>query len=220
MIEQELQLPAIIDNGANTAVLAEYYFGAGRGLENIAYFNCGVGIRTGVISSGTIVRTVNDAEDAFGHMVVDVDGELCSCGNYGCVECYSSIPSITKRFRSELKKGRSSLIMKPSEEINYIDICAAAEEKDELAREVIINAAAIFGAGLSNYINLLNPGLVILSGPLIKSSTLFYETSTHISSKRHYLKEGNKVTYSRGGYFKDKAIAVGAAVELLEEVLK
>jgi predicted NBD/HSP70 family sugar kinase len=36
-------------------------------------------------------RLANDAEDAFGHMVINVDGEACSCGNYGCIDCYSSI---------------------------------------------------------------------------------------------------------------------------------
>ena len=44
----------------------------------MAYINCGVGIRAGVISSGHLVRTINDAEDALGHMITDVDGDLCT----------------------------------------------------------------------------------------------------------------------------------------------
>ena len=168
ILERELGYPVIIDNGANTAVLAEFLFGDGKNMKSTAYFNCGIGIRTGVISSGNIVRTVNDTEDVFGHMIIDVDGERCNCGNYGCIECYSSIPAIVRKFISELKKGRSSSLSKPLEEINYIDICVAAEKKDNTAREVITGAAIIFGSGLANYINLLNPGLVILSGPLIR----------------------------------------------------
>jgi len=61
-----------------------------------------------------IVRTVKNAEDAFDHMIIDVNGDLCSCGNYGCIECYSSIPSIVKRFVSELKKGRITEIKRSS----------------------------------------------------------------------------------------------------------
>jgi len=91
MLAEKTGLPVIIDNGANAAVLAETLFGAGKGLKDVVYLNCGIGIRTGVISSGTIVRTINDAEDAFGHMVIDVDGETCICGNSGCIETYSSI---------------------------------------------------------------------------------------------------------------------------------
>jgi predicted NBD/HSP70 family sugar kinase len=90
----------VIDNGANTTILAEYNFGAGKGYQNIAYFNCSTGIRTGAISAGTIVRTINDAEDAFGHMVIKVDGEPCSCGNYGCIDCYSSIYAIIQKYNA------------------------------------------------------------------------------------------------------------------------
>lgn len=45
--------------------------------NNIAYFSCGVGIRIGTISSGKLIRTVNDEEDVFGHMIIDIDGEEC-----------------------------------------------------------------------------------------------------------------------------------------------
>ncbi|MCG8500514.1 MAG: ROK family protein [Firmicutes bacterium] len=218
-LEQELALPVMIDNGANTAAVAELLFGSGRNLSNIAYFNCGIGIRTGVISSGTIVRTINDAEDAFGHMVIDVDGEQCSCGNYGCIERYSSIPSIVQKYGSAVKKGRFSAVSKPLQEINYMDICDAAEQKAELAREIITDAAAIFGAGLANYMNLLNPDLIVLSGPLIKHSPLFYQVCTRIALKKYYLKEEGKVIFSRGGHFKDSAIAVGAAAMVIESYL-
>ena len=219
VLEQELALPVMIDNGANTAAVAELLFGSGRNLSNIAYFNCGIGIRTGVISSGTIVRTINDAEDAFGHMVIDVDGEQCSCGNYGCIERYSSIPSIVQKYGSAVKKGRFSAVSKPLQEINYMDICDAAEQKAELAREIITDAAAIFGAGLANYMNLLNPDLIVLSGPLIKHSPLFYQVCTRIALKKYYLKEEGKVIFSRGGHFKDSAIAVGAAAMVIESYL-
>lgn len=219
MVEEETGLPVIIDNGANMAVLAEYIFGQGKGFDNIAYINCGIGIRTGAISSGTIVRTINDAEDAFGHMVIDVDGELCSCGNYGCVECYSSILSIINKFTAELKKGRTSIIKKPLDQIGYIDICAAAENDDELAREIIMSSAATFGVGLANYINLLSPHVVILSGPLIKHSRVFYETGKDVALKRIYLKGERSVLFSRGGFFKENAMAFGAAAAVINHVL-
>jgi predicted NBD/HSP70 family sugar kinase len=219
MLEEETGFPTFIDNGANTAVLAERLFGMGKGQDSMAYFNCGIGIRTGAINSGNIIRTKNNAEDVFGHMVVDVDGERCNCGNYGCIECYSSIYSITRKFVSELKKGRVSSIPKALEEIDYVDICNYAEGKDMLAKEVIENAAVIFGVGLANYINLINPQLVILSGPLIKHSDLFYTISTQTALKRIYPKNENKVSFSKGGFFGDYSMSVGATVVVMEEML-
>jgi predicted NBD/HSP70 family sugar kinase len=219
LLEQKLQLPVLIDNGANTAVLAEHLFGMGKDFQNIAFFNCSVGIRTGAISAGNIVRTINDAEDAFGHMAVDVDGELCDCGNYGCIDCYASIHSIVKKFVAAVKKCRSTRIQKPVDQINYVEICQAAEAGDELAREIISSAAAIFGAGLANYINLLNPGLVILSGPLISQSDLYYQISIETALKRLYSKETGQIIFSKGGRFGDDAIAVGAAAMMIENFI-
>ena len=219
LLEQALELPVVIDNGANTAILAEYNFGAGKGYQSIAYFNCSTGIRTGAISAGTIVRTINDAEDAFGHMVIKVDGELCSCGTYGCIDCYSSIYAIIQKYHASLKQGRSTTMTKSIETIDYIDICQAAEGHDLLAQEIIINAATIFGAGLANYINLLNPGLVILSGPLISQSELYYQIASETASKRIYTNESHSIVFSKGGRFGNDAIALGAAVMVVESNL-
>lgn len=220
MLEEKLNIPVIIDNGANTAVLAEQYFGEGKNFQNIAYFNCSIGIRTGAASGGNLIRTINDIEDAFGHMVIDlIDGEPCHCGNYGCIECYSSIFSIVQKFISALKKGRSSVITKPLEQINYLDICEAADANDELARETIINAATIFGAGLANYINLLNPNLIILNGPLVSHSDLFYHICKDVALRKHYLKENCRIYFSKGGFFKDDAISTGAAAMVIEKYL-
>jgi predicted NBD/HSP70 family sugar kinase/DNA-binding MarR family transcriptional regulator len=219
MLQDKIQCPVFIDNGANTAVLAEMLFGQGRNHSNLVYIHCGVGIRTGTISSRTIIRTVNDAEDAFGHMVIDVDGEPCACGNYGCIECYSSIGAISRKFIAELKKGRASKVSKSIDEISYIDICQAAEEGDELAREIITGSAVVLGTGLANFINLLNPGLVILSGPLIKRSKLFYQKCTEVADRKCYksIKEG--VLFSQGGNFGDHTIAIGSAAMVFEHCI-
>jgi predicted NBD/HSP70 family sugar kinase len=219
MLEESLGQPVIVDNGANAAVLAELLYGKGRNLKNVVYFNFGIGIRTGAVSSGTIIRTINDTEDAFAHMVINVDGEACSCGNAGCIECYSSVFAITRKYLSELNGGKSSRIPKTPNEINYMDICLAAEKGDELSVKIITESASILGTGLANFINLWNPDLVILSGPLIKHSTLFYKVCTEIASQKFYAKKDHFNIFSRGGYFEDIAIAVGSAALVVESLL-
>jgi predicted NBD/HSP70 family sugar kinase len=217
-LKNKLEIPIIIDNGANTAALGEYFYGEGKGYDNIAYINCGIGIRTGVITSGKIIRAINDREDAFGHMVIDIDGEPCYCGNYGCVESYSSIYSIVKKFKDELKKERITFVKKDIREINFLDIFIAADEGDIVARDVVTNSALLFGAAIANYINLLNPQLIILSGPSIYNSHLFYKISTETALKRINNANTN-IRFSKGGYFKENAIALGAASMVVETCL-
>ncbi len=219
LLEEKTGLPVVMDIGVNMAAVAEYFWGCGRNLEKMAYINCGIGIMSGFIAAGTIVRTTNDAEDTLGHMIIDVDGERCDCGNFGCIECYSSIPAIAGRFGSELKKGRKSKIAKPPEDIDYRDVCLLAESNDELAREVISSAATILGTGLANYINLLNPGLVVISGPLVKHSQLFFAVATEVAQKKCIYLHENRIPFKREGFFGDSAIAVGAAALVIERII-
>lgn len=221
-IKHELQnifsVPVTIDNGANSAVLAEYCFGSGKGLQNMAYINCGVGIRTGVITSGIIIRSMNDSEDAFGHMVIDIEGRSCYCGNYGCVECYASIPSIVNDFKTELKSDKTSIVDKNIRNISFIDIFEAANKGDTTAKAVLTDSAIVFGTALANYINLLNPELIVLSGPLIYSSDIFYNIAVQTALKKINTRNIN-MKFSKGGYFKEYAMAVGAAAMVVENSL-
>ncbi len=219
IFEERLGVPVVVDNGANAAVLAETFYGAGRGIGNVIYINCGMGIRTGVISSRVFVRNINDAEDAFAHMVVDVDGEECRCGNFGCIERYSSIHSITGEFISQLKKGKNSLVKKPVEQISYTDICEAAEVNDPTAVQVLQNAAVIMGNGLANLIRLLNPGMVVMSGPLIKNSGLFYQECIETALKKSSVNKEINTVFKRGGHFDENAISIGSAALAAEYLL-
>lgn len=229
-LTEELEASICIENGANAAVIGEYHFGVGKGKQNIAYINCGVGIRTGIISSGVLIRTINNLEDAFGHMVVDTNGELCSCGNYGCIESYVSIPKITETFinkmkyntRLEINKGVEHIdyidALNLPEKINYKDVCDLAERKNEVAVDVIKNSALHMGIGLANYIKLFNPELIILSGPLVQHSKLFYETTKEIALEKCHVKNNN-IQFRNSGYYKDKSIAVGAAAIVIQKSL-
>lgn len=207
-------IPLFIDNGVNAAVAGEYFFGSGKGKQNIAYINCGVGIRTGVISSGVVIKSINcNCEDAFGHMIVDVNGQLCSCGNYGCVESYASIAKITEKFIAEQEKeGKLGL-----NKIDYTDICSLAEEGDSAAVNILMDAALHFGTGLANFIRLFDFQLVILSGPLIQHSELFYQQSIKIAIEKSHL-ENNSIHFERFGYFKNQSIAVGTSVIAIERL--
>jgi predicted NBD/HSP70 family sugar kinase len=218
ILTDEFKVSICIDNGVNAAVIGEYHFGSGKGNQNIAYINCGVGIRTGIISSGVLIRTINNLEDAFGHMIVDTNGELCSCGNYGCIESYVSIHKITKNFIDKVKDNTKLEINKEVEQIDYIDVCDLAERKNEVAVDVIKNSALHMGIGLANYIKLFNPELIILSGPLVQHSKLFYETTKEIALEKCHIKN-NKIQFMSNGYFKDKSIAAGAAAIVIQKNL-
>lgn len=216
-LTKEFCVPIRIDNGANAAVIGEYNFGVGKGKKNIAHVNCGVGIRTGIISSGVLIRTINNLEDAFGHMIVDANGELCACGNHGCIESYVSISNITQKFINQMKQIKVPDFKKDLNNINYRDVCSLAERENEIAINIIKNSALYFGIALSNYIKLFNPELIILSGPLIQHSKLFYDTAIETAIEKCHIKNSN-IQFSNGGYYKDNSIAVGACAMVIQKL--
>ncbi|MEI6603598.1 MAG: ROK family protein [Clostridia bacterium] len=217
LFDTEFDAQISLDNGANAAVVAEYLFGSGKDSEHVAYFHVGMGIRTGVINSGKLIRAINDKDDALAHMIVDIDGMECTCGNFGCVEAASSISAIMKRFISEVKKGRPSSITKSVEDVNIQDICEAAENGDELAKSIITDAGIYFGTGLSNYISLMNPHTVILSGPLVSYSPLFFRICTGVAMKKCFVGEESTLVFRRGCRYKDDAVVAGMAAMVIEE---
>lgn len=219
IVKDKTNLPVILDNGANLAALSEYYFGSGKEFNNIAFFNCGVGIRTGVIISDKIIRTINDSEDSFAHMVINIDGKLCSCGARGCVESTSSIVSIINSFKEEVKNGSKTLIDKPIDIVNFIDICKAAEASDETASRIILRAAEAMGIGISNFIKILNLDYIIMNGPLVNNSILFYNKVVSIAMDNYYKLYKNAIYFNRGGQFDQSAIAVGASVNIFKNML-
>jgi predicted NBD/HSP70 family sugar kinase/predicted transcriptional regulator len=213
MLEESLRLPCFIDNGANTAVLGEYLYGKGKGLKSVAYIHCGIGLRSAIIRDGIIIRTMNDREDAFGHMIVEHNGEVCGCGNSGCIESYSSIDSIIKKINSKTKCNNRLI-----SEINYRETLKMELQNNDIAIQTVNKGAEILGVGLSNLVRLLNPELVILSGPLIMNFEHYYEKSIEIFHSMNPM--DNRVIFSKGGKFQEDVIALGAAAMAMEVYLK
>jgi len=212
MIEEKLKIPCFIDNGANTAVLGEYLYGKGKKIKSVAYIHCGIGIRSAIIRDGIIIRSMNDGEDAFAHMIVEHNGEVCSCGNSGCIEGYSSIDSIIKKINSKINYDK--LIS----EKNYKERLKVELQNNDMVIEVVNKGTEILGIGLSNLVRLLNPEIVILSGPLMMNFEYYYEKSIEVFHSINPL--DNRVTFSKGGRFLEDAIAIGAAAMVMEGYLK
>ena len=73
-------------------------------------------------------------------------------------------------------------------------------QNNDIAIEVVNKGAEILGIGLSNLVRLLNPELVILSGPFIMNFEHYYEKSIEIFDRINPI--DNRVTFSKGGSFK------------------
>lgn len=209
ILEEKLGVYVVIENGANAAAEAEYFYGLKAEFSNMTYIHCGKKFRAGIIVDGKIFRMLNNDENVFGHMIVDR-------GKFGCIDNYSSTGAIIEQFILKLKKGRNSIINKPIDEITCKDICEAAKVNDELSIEIIRNAAILLGIGLINLIQMFNLKAVVLNGEIILYSKIFYDTCVETVFKN--IK--SKIVFKRGGYLKEDAMVVGAADMVIEKYLE
>ncbi|AAK78909.1 putative NBD/HSP70 family sugar kinase [Clostridium acetobutylicum] len=211
-LERELSSRVIIENGANSAALAEYLYGFNRRISNMAYFNCTEIIRSGVVLSGQVLRTINNKEDAFSNMlIINNKNKFDFLGNY------VSESSIINNFCSKVKSGRKTIIKKNLREIKLLDLENAINKGDSLSKEVILNSAVIFGIALANYIQVLGLKAIVLGGSLIANSKTFYDVLTKIVFDRI---KNHKIKLIREGHFKGNIFSTGAAAVVVEEYLK
>ncbi|CAN7598701.1 ROK family protein [Paenibacillus sp. LjRoot56] len=220
----ELQVPALLDNGANTAILAESWHQRARSFKHLLYIHAGVGLRSSMVSEGKVIYGAVDMEGSVGQMIIQTDGvaHRNQAGNYGALESYASLYAIEKAAKSALKKGKATVLVhmvEDPEQVTYQHIMEALKKNDPLAVEIVTEAATYFGIGLANLLNILHPEKVIIGGPLITGGELFFQTATQVAIRKTYYYPAYQVVFSKG-QLGDEALAIGAAVMVMNQLVK
>lgn len=221
MLEEKLGVQVLLDNGANTALLAEYWAGSQQ-YRHLLYVRAGVGLRSAMMSNGQLVYGAVDMEGSIGNMIIQTDGPPHPERPhvFGCLESFVSIPVLVKQAADRLKQGRRSVLtdwIDRPDDVGYRDLLRALSADDRLVTELFTQSATYFGIGLSNLLNILHPEKVILGGPLITTNELFYQTSTQVALKNTLYYPTYPVTFTRGK-LSDDALAVGAAAMVIDRL--
>lgn len=222
LLQDQLSIPVVLDNGVNAALLGEYWSRFMDRYAHLLYVHAGVGIRSSSISNGTIRYGAVDSEGAVGQMIIQSDGvpPRQAGGNFGAWESYASTYALEQRTAAVLKQGRVSSLRERLNEkgqISFQDIVEAVKEKDSLAVELITQTAVFLGIGLSNLINILQPELVILGGPLVNCHPSFFEHAVNTAKEKTFVLDKHELRFSNST-LGDNAVAIGAAVTILNKV--
>jgi glucokinase len=173
LISNAVQLPATLDNDANCATYGEWWLGAARGQDIVVGLTLGTGIGGGIVLNGEIFHGVSDAAAEIGHMTIDSTGRKCKCGNYGCLEAYASGPAIAARAIEGMESGADTMLVElvggKLEDITAATVYEAAVLGDTYANEVMKETAKFLGAGVANIINMLNPGMIVITGGVTRA---------------------------------------------------
>lgn len=180
-LEEHFGVKAFLDNDANLAGLAEYRFGAGKDHRHVLYITVSTGVGGGVIADGKLLQGHHGLAAELGHIIIDPNGPLCSCGFAGHLEAYSSGPAIVKYVLGELEAGIKSS-MKRDVNLSAKEIAWAAGQGDDLAIKAFRRAGKYLGIGVASMLHSFDPSIVIFGGGVSQVGNLLFD-SFHKSLK-------------------------------------
>ncbi|TWT27093.1 ROK family transcriptional regulator [Planomicrobium sp. CPCC 101110] len=215
VLEEEFNLTVRVENDARAMALGESWFGGHDDADSMVAVNIGRGVGAGIVINGKLYHGAQGIAGEFGHMTVDINGEICECGNRGCLQTFISGAAIAKRAKSRLKEQDGKLTAR--------EIFELAESGRSDCVELLHETGHIMGVGLTNLIHVINPGEIVLGGGVMKSEKFLMPAALAAIRQKVLTPEAKqtRVTVSRLG---DEATVLGAVslllVELFDPVMK
>jgi glucokinase len=198
LFNDRFHVPVFLQNDANACALAEWKFGAGKGVENMIFLTFGTGMGAGIIADGRLYSGRNDLAGEVGHIRLADDGPE-AYGKKGSFEGFCSgagIAKIAKKIAAEkFEKGEVVSFCSNVSEIDKLttkDIAEAATAGDKAALEIFEISGTHLGKGLSILIDILNPQTIVI-GSIYARCRQFIEPSCMKVIEQEALEPARKV---------------------------
>jgi glucokinase len=167
-----LDKPVFIENDCNVCTLGVYHAELKGKPRSMVGIFLGTGIGGGIILNGELFSGFNRTAGEVGHMILEIGGPKCGCGNRGCFEALAGRAALFRRIHEEVSNGQKTLLtdmLGPDlEDLRSGDLRKAIKRGDKYVEHVIEEAAEFTGIAVGNIINFLNPEVVVLGGGLIQ----------------------------------------------------
>lgn len=219
IMQEKLPYPIRLINDANAAALGEAKFGAGKSHDTVIMLTLGTGVGGGIIINGKLFEGNEGKGGELGHMVVQVDGEQCSCGRKGCLEAYASATALIRDTKKAMLENKDSKLWEIAPEIDAVGgrtIFKALALNDETAKRVFDNYIKYLGEGILNFCDIFRPNVIVLSGGIANAGDVLFNPLNEYLRVRKYGYEFTpavKVIPAELGYDSGK---IGAAALFFE----
>ncbi|MBQ8555715.1 MAG: ROK family protein [Clostridia bacterium] len=172
-MRRHIDKPVYMDNDATVAGLAESVAGVSAGTHSSVFLTLGTGVGGGIVLGGKVWSGFHGVGSEIGHMIIEMDGEHCNCGNNGCLERYCSATAIILAARKAVAENPDTLIMTKAEgdpmKINAKVVFDAAKEGDALAVKLFGDYVKALSTTIVNIIHFLDPEVIALGGGVSKA---------------------------------------------------
>ncbi len=172
-LEKLLGVPVFVENDCNISALGVYVAELKSKPKSMVGMFVGTGIGGGIILDGKLYSGFGHTAGEVGHMVLEINGPKCGCGNKGCFEALASRTAIFQQIKAGIKEGEKTILTEmlgeDLEDLRSGDLRKAIRRGDKFVDKVIDGAAEYIGIATANIVNLFNPEVVVLGGGVMEA---------------------------------------------------
>lgn len=214
VLESEFHRPAMLFHDTSAMLAAERRHGA-LSAPSMMFIKVDMGLGMAMMFNDMPYTGFDGNANEFGHMIINPDGPLCTCGNHGCLEAYVGGKSLLHQARMAQQQGLCKLNLPEEDGIEALTLLAeAAREGSPYEKQMFESMGRYFGIGLTNIINVINPELIVLGGDLARYSDLFLDSAMAVVHKCVWNSSRIQLTLSS---LPSDGAAGGAAMSLLRQ---
>ncbi len=168
MLKERMGINFNIQNDANAAAYGEYIAGAGKDTEDFIMLTLGTGVGGGVVINRKLYAGFSNKGAELGHSVINMDGEMCSCGRRGCLEAYASATALIRQTKAAMQQNKQSIMWQICDNdinnVTGITVFEAMRKGDLVAKEVVDKYIYYISVGIVDNIYAFQPEVICLGG--------------------------------------------------------
>ncbi|MGY0003826.1 ROK family transcriptional regulator [Micromonospora sp. I033] len=169
LLTREHGCPAVVDNDVNIMAIGERHGGVAHSVDDFLFIKIGTGIGCGIYLNGEVYRGTDGCAGDIGHIQVDPNGPMCSCGNLGCLEAVFSGAALaraaTAAARAEVSPALAERLAARGA-VTALDVAQGAVEGDVTCIQLIRDGGRRVGSVLAGLVSFTNPSMIVIGGGL------------------------------------------------------
>jgi glucokinase-like ROK family protein len=169
MLAREHGCPVVVDNDVNIMAIGERHGGVAHSVDNLLFLKVGTGIGCGIYLGGKVYRGTDGCAGDIGHIQLDGHGQVCACGNVGCLEAVFSGAALARDALAAARSGASPALaerLAAQGAIAAKDVADGAAEGDATCIRLIRAGGHQVGTVLAGLVSFINPSMIVIGGGL------------------------------------------------------
>ena len=159
----------MVDNDVNIMAIGERHGGVAHSVDDFLFIKIGTGIGCGIYLHGEVYRGTDGCAGDIGHIQVDPNGPMCSCGNVGCLEAVFSGAALAREAtvaaRTEVSPALAERFAARGV-VTALDVAQGAIEGDVSCIQLIRDGGRRVGSVLAGLVSFTNPSMIVIGGGL------------------------------------------------------